>query len=90
MDLIISIQKNSEELFNLFDFVKARLNEILIKGIESISQENYSYFVQLKKKLNSMNLTTLNDLLENFIRRLKQLKTSNKLKDLKFELAITQ
>ncbi|MFX1410387.1 MAG: hypothetical protein ACFFA6_08540 [Promethearchaeota archaeon] len=72
----------------MFDFVKARLNEILIKGIESISQQNYSDFLQLKKKLKNMHLGTLKDLLKNFIKGLEKLKTTNNLRDVKFELAI--
>ncbi|MFX1316231.1 MAG: hypothetical protein ACFE9T_10230 [Promethearchaeota archaeon] len=72
----------------MFDFIKARLNEILIKGIENVSQENYSDFLQLKKKLKDMHLGTLDDLLKDFIKRQEQLKTIYKLKELKFELAI--
>ena len=64
---------NPDEIFSIFDSIKPRLNEILIKGVESISRENYSEITQLREKLEYMNLKSLNQELDSFLVNIDQI-----------------
>lgn len=64
---------NTAEIFSVFDTIKPLLNEILIKGVESISRENYTEITQLKEKLENMNLKSLNQELDFFLINIDQI-----------------
>lgn len=61
------------ESFHILDIIKIKLNEVLIRGIESINQETESELMDLKNKLEEMNFTTLSKLLESFLEKLSLL-----------------
>lgn len=58
--------------YEILDVIKLKLNEILIKGIDSISFD-LSELVKLRQKCEEMNFTTLSKVLELFIEKVKQL-----------------
>jgi hypothetical protein len=60
------------ESFHILDVIKIKLNEILIKGVDSISNENNSELLELKEKLTEMNFTTLSALLESFLDKMRE------------------
>jgi hypothetical protein len=68
---------NIEEVFSIFDSIKPRLNEILIKGIESTSRENYTEISKLKEQLEYMNLNSLNQQLDFFLDNIDQILQNN-------------
>jgi hypothetical protein len=61
------------ESFHILDIIKIKLNEIIIKGIDSVSYENSSDLVDLKDRLKEMNFTTLSELLESFLEKIQNL-----------------
>lgn len=69
----MSQEEDIIESFHILDVIKIKLNEIIIKGIDSVSNENNSELVDLKEKLKSMNFTTLGELLESFLEKLQRL-----------------
>jgi hypothetical protein len=69
----MSQEQDIRESFQVLDIIKLKLNEILIKGIDSLTNENTSDLVNLAKKLREMNFSTLSEHLESFIRKLEQL-----------------
>lgn len=80
---------NAEKIFSIFDNIKPHLNEILIKGIESISRENYEEIVHLKENLEYMHLNTINKKLTSFIAKIDLLLQGKATKDLKQDLAVS-
>jgi len=68
----VSIDGDIEESFHILNVIKIKLNEIIIKGIDSVSNENNSKLVDLKDKLKEMNFTTLSELLESFLEKLQK------------------
>lgn len=79
---------NTEDIFSIFNTIKPKLNDILIKGIESISRENYSEMSELKQQLEDMKLITLNKKLDSFLAKVDQLLLGTITKELKKELAV--
>ncbi len=79
---------NAEAIFSVFDSIKPHLNEILIKGIESVSQEDYNKIINLKNNLENMHMNILNKKLTSFIAKIDQLLQGNVTNDLKQDLAI--
>lgn len=79
---------NAETIFAIFDSIKPHLNEILIKGIESVSREDYKKIIHLQKNLENMHMNILNKRLTSFIAKIDQLLQGNVSKDLKQDLAI--
>jgi len=69
----MSQEEDIRESFQVLDVIKLKLNEILIKGIDSLSNENNSELVNLTQKLEDMNFSTLSKHLESFIEKLKQM-----------------
>ena len=61
------------ESFHILDVIKIKLNDILIKGIDSVSNESNSELLSLKDKLKGMNFNTLSELLESFLEKLQEL-----------------
>lgn len=68
----MSQEEDIRESFQVLDVIKIKLNEILIKGIDSLSNENNSELVNLTQKLEEMNFSTLSKHLESFNEKLKQ------------------
>jgi len=73
----------------LFDIVKSRINEILLKGIGNISAESYSEIINLRDRVYKMNLNLMGDLLERFIKVLRQLSQEKHNEEIKSEASIT-
>jgi len=69
----MSQEEDIRESFQVLDVIKLKLNEILIKGIDSLSNENNSELVNLTQKLEEMNFSTLSKHLESFNEKLKQM-----------------
>ena len=69
----MSQEEDIKESFQVLDVIKLKLNEILIKGIDSLSNENNSELVNLTQKLEEMNFLTLSKHLESFNEKLKQM-----------------
>lgn len=67
------LNEEIKDSFHILDIIKIKLNEILIQGIESVSNENNSELVDLKDKLKGMNFSTLSELLESFLEKLQNL-----------------
>ena len=61
------------ESFRILEIIKIKLNEILIKGIDNVSNESSSELSELKDKLAEMNFTTLSQLLTSFLDKMKDL-----------------
>jgi acetyl-CoA carboxylase alpha subunit len=61
------------ESFQVLDFIKLKLNEIFIKGIDSLSNENNSSLIKLTQKLDNMNFSTLSKRLESFLEKMKRM-----------------
>ena len=78
---------NPDEIFSIFDSIKPRLNEILIKGVESISRENYSEITQLREKLEYMNLKSLNQELDSFLVNIDQILQAKISREMRSSLA---
>jgi len=68
----VSQEEDIVESFHILDVIKIKLNEIIIKGIDSVSNENNSELVGLKERLEGMNFTTLSELLESFLEKLQK------------------
>ncbi len=85
----IATEKSDNKIFNLFDIVKSRINEILLKGIGNISKENYSEIIDLRDKVYKMNLNLMGDLLERFVSLLGQLSQEKQNHELKVDASIT-
>ena len=84
----MSQEEDIIESFHILDVIKIKLNEIIIKGIDSVSNENNSELVDLKEKLKSMNFTTLGELLESFLEKLQGLSQKPVPISLKKEISI--
>jgi len=69
----VLLNEEIKDSFHILDIIKIKLNEILIQGIESVSNENNSELVDLKDKLKGMNFSTLSELLESFLEKLQNL-----------------
>jgi len=78
---------NPDEIFSILDSIKPRLNEILIKGVESISRENYSEITQLREKLEYMNLKSLNQELDSFLVNIDQILQAKISREMRSSLA---
>lgn len=68
----MSENKQLIKSYEILDVIKLKLNEILIKGIDSISFE-LSELVILRQKCEELNFTTLSKVLELFIEKVKKL-----------------
>ncbi len=75
------------ESFNILDGIKFKLNEVLIKGVESLSNENLSELIELKQKFETINFSTLSQLLNSFLLKIEQLSHPPVSNDLKRELS---
>ncbi len=69
----MSQEEDIRESFQVLDVIKLKLNEILIKGINSLSNENNSELVNLTQKLEEMNFSTLSKHLKSFNEKLKKM-----------------
>ncbi|MFX0077430.1 MAG: hypothetical protein ACFE96_18460 [Candidatus Hermodarchaeota archaeon] len=69
----MSQDQDIRECFHILDIIKIKLNEIVIKGIDSVSSEDNSELWDLKGKLKEMNFITLSDLLESFLKKMEKL-----------------
>ena len=69
----MSQEEDIRESFQVLDVIKLKLNEILIKGIDSLSNENNSELANLTQKLEEMNFSTLSKRLESFLEKLKRM-----------------
>lgn len=84
----MSQEEDIIESFQILDVIKIKLNEVLIKGIESLSNESNSELVGLKDRLEEINFTTLSKLLESFLEKLRQLSKNPIPMTLKKEISI--
>ena len=79
---------DTEEIFSIFDIIKAQLNEIIVKGILTFSKENYKEIAELKQRLEKMHLSILNRKLESFLTKMDLFLLGKVSKELKKEIAI--
>ena len=81
----MSIEKGAREVLFIFDIIKARLNELLINGVENFYDENLEELNILKEKLLNLKLNLIADLLNAF---LEHLENQDKQKIAKYVLRI--
>jgi len=81
----MSIEKGAREVLFIFDIIKARLNELLINGVENFYDENLEELNILKEKLLNLKLNLIADLLDAF---LEHLENQDKQKIVKYVLRI--
>ena len=81
-------EEDITDAFHVLDVIKLKLNEILIKGIESVGNENHSEIVDLTRKIEELNFSTLSKLLGSFLEDLEKLRQKPVPNDVRKKLSI--